>query len=431
MNKQIDITFFEPNEPLNQKHGTLIIEEFGKNMIEFKGNFSDAFRVIDIIFAEAVDSDEKFTLINSVFHYSSNSNYRVIINELYQGAHLSKVTEEDCIRATARVTGLTGWINQPRIKPSISSDINNTENILIKPPYERVFSIDDNLSLRLEEYCYELMSRDSVILENRSQYFLEAKIAVSRLRMLEVTFSFQKLLSLFTEYIPRFVGLDLQLTDNVNVACLAFKLLEKPKNNEALLTLELMSDHFDNMLRLYYERLKDYIKIIDLLNASIENKTSEISFLNLTTALEVFHKHFMEDGENQMRNNIANELEQAGLKNQRGHNWNQLMRYYHLFKYMNNVEFFSKIVPNYSRFAGLVKDSRNYYTHYSKTTKKIWTPNQLLYANKTLRPLVKGVILKKLGMPDQLINQLLNNRFAAISHGYDKNEYSMYYIGGD
>src|SRR5688500_14287426 len=114
MSKQIDIRFFELGNP-TIKEGVLIIEEFGKNMIDFRGDFLDPFRVIDVIFADAIDSEEQYTLVNCVFNHSVGANCRFIINELYQGTHLAKVTTEDCLRATGRVTGLTGWINQSRI----------------------------------------------------------------------------------------------------------------------------------------------------------------------------------------------------------------------------------------------------------------------------------------------------------------------------
>lgn len=78
-----------------------------------------------------------------------------------------------------------------------------------------------------------------------------------------------------------------------------------------------------------------------------------------------------------------------------------------------------------------MKDSRNYYTHYSPTSKEIWMPNRLLYANKMLRQLLKGVVLKQLQLLDDLITRLLNVRFATIFHRYEKNEYSMYYLSDE
>lgn len=428
MSKEIDVTFFEPNEPSIIKKGRLIIDEYAKNLIEFKGNWVDPFRVIDIIFADAINSGEQYTLVNSVFNHSADSNYRFTVNELYQGAHLSKVTVENCLKATAHVTGLTGWINQPRIKASVSFDATEPGSVLIKPFYERLFSINDNISLRLEEYCYEQLSRDAIILENRSQYFVEVNRPVSRVMIQRLSFAFLKLLSIFTEYVPKLTGFEIELADGLKVSHLTFKPQGKPKNNDPLLSLDLMSDHFDNLLQIYYAQMNNYVKIIDLLNASIENRTLEISFLNLTAALEVFHKNFLEDGNNVLRNQIANDLEQAGLKNPGSNNWNQVMRYYHLFLYIDTVEFFPKMVTDYKKMADIIKDSRNYYTHYSETSKDVWTANQLLYANNLLRQLVKGIILKTLRLPDTLINRLVNNNFASISHRYDKNEYSMHFI---
>ena len=53
-------------------------------MIDFKGDYLDPFRVIDVIFADAIDSGEEYTLVNCVFNQSVGSNSRFTINELYR-----------------------------------------------------------------------------------------------------------------------------------------------------------------------------------------------------------------------------------------------------------------------------------------------------------------------------------------------------------
>ncbi len=75
-----------------------------------------------------------------------------------------------------------------------------------------------------------------------------------------------------------------------------------------------------------------------------------------------------------------------------------------------------------------MRDSRNYYTHYTKGSSTIWTPNQLTPVNTALRQLLKGALLKKLGLEDSLINKLLNNRAAYSYQDYEKNQYSLLFL---
>jgi len=63
----IDIKFFEAEKPDEVNDGKLYLNDDGKNYIDFQGTLQDAFRLIKVIFAKAVDSEEKYTLVNCRF----------------------------------------------------------------------------------------------------------------------------------------------------------------------------------------------------------------------------------------------------------------------------------------------------------------------------------------------------------------------------
>jgi hypothetical protein len=240
---------------------------------------------------------------------------------------------------------------------------------------------------------------------------------------------FLKFLSLFTEKIPVLRRLDLKLNDSVDINCLSVKWGSEFVENDPSLSLDHFEEQLLDLLKCFFEHRDKFVRVIDLLNASVQNKTAEISFLNLTTGFEVYHKYFREFKENEtIREQLWEELNLAGLVQNKTKKWEQILRYAHLFRLMDDVEFFKKNIPNPKKTIELMKDSRNYYTHYSSTTKEIWTPNRLIYSNIYLRQLLKGVLLKELGLKGKSITRLLNYRFASLFHHYEKNEFSVLYL---
>jgi hypothetical protein len=237
--------------------------------------------------------------------------------------------------------------------------------------------------------------------------------------------SFLKLLSLFTENTPKLTYLDFLLQNEITVEQITIKGKKDDDENNSLLDYDTLEPYWGKAMGLFYQQRDKFSKVLDLLIESNSNRTAEISFLNITTALELFHKNFMEKGNSYIRDEIFKQLKQAGLIKKDIISWDQIMRYQHLFHLTTNIQFFSNNISNPIKFIETLKDSRNYYTHYSLTKKQIWSPNKLLYINRLLRQLVKAVILKQLEIPEELINKLLNNRADIIYLDYENNDYSV------
>jgi len=424
----IEIEFFEPHMPEVVMTGRLFIDQDGKDYFEFWGDMNDCFRVFKVVFAVAVDSDEKYTLVNCFFKQSNFGSYRFIINELYKGDYIDKVTESNCIGAEARMTGLTNWINNPRIKPEIRFLTSEQGKVIVKEFFTKSFIITDNITLELCEFCEENYSRNETVLRNMSYVKFIANMPVSRLELYKNTTAFLKFLSLFTDDLPQFTRLNYSFSKEKHVEYFGSSQLKETAENEALLTFDLLEVYCKKALELFYRDRDKYVKVLDLLNASIKNNTSEISFLNITTAFEVVHKFFYEKDNEETRKGLHDELLKAGLIKRATKKWEQVIRYHHLFKLTESIDFVKQNFVNPLKTIDLIRESRNYYTHYSDTEKEIWTPNRLLYANKALRQLLKAVILKQLLLPNELVNKLLNNKAAFFYHDYKKNEYSHNYL---
>jgi hypothetical protein len=112
----------------------------------------------------------------------------------------------------------------------------------------------------------------------------------------------------------------------------------------------------------------------------------------------------------QMR--LSKQLYNRGILPQIPSKWIQIARYDHVFEMVKEFDFFNFHFSDMDNLLISMRESRNYYTHYGKKKKSVWTPNQLFYINRALRQLLKAAILKYLGLSSDLINKLLNNKAA-------------------
>jgi hypothetical protein len=428
MNIGIPVEFYEPSKPEEVLQGKLYIDENGKDYLDFAGGLKYAFVTMPIVFANSLDSDEKYTLINCFFRKSSLSLVRCIISELFKGDFLPKVTEKKYLEVAFKMTGLTDWINQSRIKAEHSFSAQEESKIFIREFFRKSFRIKPDVDLELSEFCTEKYSHGEIILKNDSEVKIISQALASRLELYQDATAFLKLLSLFTSRFPKLIQLNFCDTEGKSVEHLTIKRQKVVAENDALLYYDQVSEFWDEALQLFYKNRNKFVRILDLLNESVSNHTAEISFLNLTTALEVFHKYFHEDNCVSLRNQLAEELYNIGIVEKKPTKWDQIVRYFHLITICNDINYIKQRISNVSNVISLMRDSRNYYTHYTATKNEIWTPNQLIRVNRVLRQLVRAIILKQLQMPSESINTLLFKEADVIFYDYESNEYSLYHL---
>ena len=429
MNTGIEINFFEPHAPEAIYYGKLYLDAEGKNYLEFQDNIvKHKFDPIKAAFATDVHSNEQYSLINCAFNQTDFKTFRYRIHEIYKGAYLDKVTDNNCISAEARMTHLSSWINYPRLLPKVSSSIHEPSSIVLKEQFIATFNVNENTSLELSEFCAESFNKREVVLKNVGYIRFSSDIPISRLELYHHVSGFLKLLSIFTDTTPKLTQLEFTLNSERVVELLFPEKLKMVQDEtDPLLDYKKMEDLWPVIINNFYAERNKFVKVLNLLIESLENKTAEVSFLNSTTAFEIYHKYFFEQ-EIAIQQQLSLELFNRKIIQHKPNKWIQIVRYYHILDIVKDFDFFKAHFTDIDKVLIMMIDSRNYYTHYSETKNKIWTPNQLLYINLVLRQVLKAAILKKLGLSELLINKLLNNRSAYFYHNYEKNEYSLNYL---
>lgn len=427
MHNGIDIDFYEPGEETNITAGILFIDEDGKDYIEYETNLTDLYRSFKIIYAEETGGGEKYTLINCFFRQMQSGRMRFIINELYKGDFIGESLQMDCTEVEARITGLTNWMGNSTIKQHFIPSTGEGK-IDIHKAVTLLYDISENSKLELRVFCGWRFERNEIILNNQSSLKFICEKPESRLELYKNLIGFIQLLSIITTKIPKLTNLMFTFTNGRTVEHISTKMPAVNDRNDALLNYQSLENYWPNALRIFYSRRDKFTRVLSLLLASMKNNTSEISFLNITTSFEVFHKYFYEDGNESERKKIASELIALKVIKRDSGRWIQVLRYYHLFKLVQGIDFFKHNYPDLKKTLKQITDSRNYYTHYSPTEKKIWTPNNLVFENHALRLLIKAIVLRELQIPDDLINKLINNRAVGLFQDYENNEYSLGFI---
>lgn len=423
----IAIEFFEPTDDKKKFEGRLYMIESGKSFFEFEGSLVDAFRTFPVIYAISTE-DEKYTFINCMHKQSKAGICRFFIRELYKGDHISNVTEKDCREIEGRITGLTNWINHPRIKPFITFSVDDNSKVIMKEMFKRQFDIRADVILELCEFCGEQYSRNETILQNLSYFKIYSDQSNSRFELYKDATALSKFLSLFTFKVPKFTDLNFTYSTKRTVELLTVKQKSHPDDNEALLKFDKLEPYLPETFRVLYESRDKFISVLKLFIEGITNHTPEISFLNITTAFEVFHKNFLEASSTSRLPELYRELNNAGLVNRNTEKWDQILRYLHLFKLTEKFDFQIQDFPDPLNTLDIMRESRNYYTHYTPTRKKVWTPNELIYANRTLAQVLKAALLQELRIPIDLNNQLLNHTAAYIYQDFESNKFSLFYV---
>jgi hypothetical protein len=185
--------------------------------------------------------------------------------------------------------------------------------------------------------------------------------------------------------------------------------------------------YFSTIIERYHERTADWRKVFDLLNEGRQNKTREVSFLNITTALEILHRYFHGPNNNELMKEYNEVLLNEGILDKKQKTWVNVTRYYHLIESVGHLRYFRQRITKRFNLVRMMRNTRNWYTHYDDLKGRIWTPAQLIPVNNLLAALAKAAILQLLGLPDDLINKLISAEAHIFYNNYEANPYSLSY----
>ncbi len=195
-----------------------------------------------------------------------------------------------------------------------------------------------------------------------------------------------------------------------------------------------IKDNFQTIISNWYKKHDSLEPAFNLLVEQFYNhKTfSENTFLNLVQALETFHAQ--SNDHTRIPKKEYDEMKESILKvvDKKYHQWLKEQfnfgNHLHLHsridevvtKYSNST--ISRIILNKDKFIMAVKNSRNYYTHYSSDLKKKAIKGQeLYYLSERIKALLVCSFLIEVGFESSILEELFKvNAFRKFNHILDK-----------
>jgi hypothetical protein len=418
----IDIDFYMPESPDELTRAKLFIKDTG-NYIEFSPQ--KPYSVIEpmpILFANSILSEETYSLVGCTFQTSNLAYSRYSVGELFKGT-IPKVFEPCFTEVEASITYLTKWLNHSRlyIKP--------LEQIKLDAPFLVRYELSKGVVMEIQEYFTGSFEKEAVTVTNSSSLTFRFDTAVSRMELYQHVDAFQKFLFLFVEDVPRLKSFILTNHEGKAIEqIIPAKFYNHVKGDGDVFTFDKLESYLAGAFTTFYNARNSYIEVLNLLLESWRTQTAEVSFLNLTTAFEVFHSYFLQNSATKDEKDILrNELLKEGFINDKRSGWTQILRYYHLLRQVKSIPYFDRTLSNHKKIIMHLRESRNYYTHFGESNDYVWTTFQLFFINRELRLLLKALLMRQLGFPDSLINTRMYSNAAYFSMDFENNPYSIHY----
>lgn len=464
--------WFLPSNKENRVSGTLYYDVDKGISLELFGDFTEAPIIpissnqeYDIILGLTSDSKEitlhkTFISNRSGIHLVQNQEAGMpsstyIVNYIFEGVHFDNVEDIKFDKLVSEMidldewVGISGFVNDIDIEKKIEMHRNCECQVNYKLPQSITFPLSDELE---GQFNFTMKSSDrplylkKMTLEQKVQFTLKYKSENSLESLLNDLFKFQSflVLGLYERTYPKSIFLyNENLKKDYGIAGIVnrqvkfyFYISDRSRKSDR-------QKHFMEMLFCYGHIRNDFPEIIkcwfnkyDKLESSFnllieqfynDKRFSENTFLNLAQAAESFHAHTRNrtkmpkvDYET-MKNDILSATDNKyheWLKEQLnfGNHLNLRARLEEVLDFCS-CDILDKIIGEKDTFIRQVKNSRNYYTHYSTELKrKALKGSDLFYLAQKLKIVLVCAFLLEMGFEKGILNQMLDEKKHRFFH---------------
>lgn len=444
--------WFLPNKNRHKVYGILTFNPYGNIRLDLSGDFGsqeyNEDRNIDIILG-ITDKGEFITLYNcaetslsknvSKNGLTSASSYVVLY--FFKGVHIDKKEDLVFTSIAGEIHGLSDWLDISGLSRTETDEKLQKIGIKYELPKNIEFEIDKNCN-----GCFKFISNLS-----------ESKQSVSINQKVQIRFHLNKYLNFYTilDYLLVYQNfLTLAFYEAVNLKSIKLysnKYSTSVYNETVLTEIEL----YYSPLSIYVEKpihstfmifsyktikdrfsiiIKEWYKKYTLLDSSFDllfeqfhkgKGFSTNNFLNLAQAAESFHSRLYSHTKipkadyDEMKKDIMGLVPpkyHLWLKNQFnfGNNLNLHDRLIEILDRYSNPTL-DRMIPDKDLFIKQIKDSRNYYTHYSKSLeKKALKGNDLYKLSQRIKILLTCAFLMECGFDSKELETALNR----VKHRY-------------
>lgn len=458
-NFEIKGEWFLPEKRDNRVHGVLTFDPQEGTELELYGSiqgdhFFPEFKDQEIILGLTSDS-KQITLINCYMTKldsaklvsngeSGKPSTTYSIKYLLIGLLADKIENLKFTKISSEIFNLSEWIGISGFKNQFDIEKKKNQEITIdyKLPDQIKFDIDDNtkgLFNFVADYTSNSRYQNTATINQKVEFqvILKSEKNIEDLLTYIITFQNLLILSLYksTYLLSISISGERHIIDygngnifNKNIKLFFsssyFKLNKRPKLDlEMIFNYKTIKDNFPIIIKNWYSKYELLEPAIDLvLDQFYNDKAFTVnSFLNLAQSAETFHARLHnhtkipKEQYKKMKENILKSVDIEDYQNwlndqfQYGNSLNLNQRLKEITENYSN-KILEKIIGDKEQFVQNVKNSRNYYTHYSKNgEKKAIKGVDLYYLSERLKILLVCAFLIEIEIDKDILAKSLDN----------------------
>jgi ApeA N-terminal domain 1 len=426
------IVFFIPSISKKKLKGKLIWSESDFITLEFENTLKQKlpFSPLEVIYATTL-FNQKLTIVGCFPSHSVDNHYVYTINEIHEDEWIKTTPTSLYKEIYVEITFLTTWYKSIIEFGELQKDSRFHSQINILKNITSTYILNKKIAVELQAYSSSSFKDKTITLKTKSNVKITSQKRVSRNSLFSYSLSFLNLFSLFVREKPY---IDQIVLKKINGESQKVLMNFKKHDHESEITKILLfhkeiESQFLEILKAYFKSRAKYDEIINRLR-TLSLGNIEESFLSLCRCLEIYHKSFIQhQNDTTLIKKYVKEFSDNGIKTtHKKDEWNQLLRYLHLYDISNQYPIFQFAKTTHHDFLNTLKNSRNYYTHPIQTNDHILTSDELKRINIQLRTWVRILILQKLSLPKNLIDMVRRKEkgnYLFLNH--ETNPFSIFY----
>lgn len=471
MNNNLEFkgVWYLPNSPDKRVYGVLTYNKFSGSILELIGNFDDndflpELRNEDIILGVTTDSKE-ITLYKSfiihrggaVFVSGSETGITTIkytVNYLFEGAHIAHPNDLKFDEISCHIRNLDEWLGISGFASDrITQEQQKNKEFMLKYklPEQILFPINENVTgkfnFTIKLPSVSIFQKEHHLKQNVELVF-SCKTGQDLELLLDYFFCFQNFLVLGMyskthpigirlkgESFTRDIGFENEVLEKKIIHLyLPISNIDEEKSlllgSEMFFNYHQIKDVFPQIIKTWFEQYDKLKPALSLFFEQLYNnqRFSENTFLNLAQAAETFHTRtnnhtkIPKEKYKLMVNEVMDSVDKkyhGWLKEQFcfGNNLNLAQRLDEIISNTANP-ILDKIIGDKKLFADQIRWSRNYYTHYTKDSKKKALEGKPLFdLSEKIKIVLACAFLKQTGLPIEKIEEFLErNKRRLFNH---------------
>jgi len=408
--------------------------------VKFLGNFGDEKRHFDKnyypLILGVLENGKEVTLIesskrNSTVSYPGIPTMTLISSYALVGKHYETLDDITFQRVEARFNNLFHFLKDNGIEEQWNATILNLQ---YSTPSDISFSID-NKSLSINFLASAGYGEDSnksftILQDAHLKIMYDEGVSVKEILADLTVFQGFLTFATFESSYPTKITFPIRTEnqfESYNVELLfRSNALRKSKHNkyfQHLFNYQEIQDCFQTVISNWWDNYDNLEPIIDLYLRSFYNHSnsfSENEFLEIMHAIESYHRRTFNnslyskvDFKN-MRDEIIESVPEKYrefLKERLGFANEPTLKHRleDLFKKVDSYDFITEIIPDTKDFITAVKNTRNYLTHYNKSSEKNSLKGaDLYYSTMKLRVILTILLLQKINIPEDSVKNAVS-----------------------